>query len=322
MNSAPTTARQAGIDVSKDRLDVFLVPEGEAFEVANDPEGIDSLLERLERVRPELVVLEATAGYQRPVAAAIAASEARIAVAVVNPRQARGFAKATATLAKTDRIDAEVLARFAAAVGPKPSGIPDEEARALQAILVRRRQLWGMLVAEKNRLLMAPEAVVAGRIAAHVRWLEKELIRTDRELDEAIGQSEAWGRNEALLRSVPGVGPVLARTLLAELPELGALSHRRLSALVGVAPFNRDSGTLRGKRSVWGGRANVRACLYMGALVATRFNPTIRGFYERLLEAGKPKKVALVACMRKLLVILNALMRDRASWMSPHVLTP
>lgn len=321
MNSAPTTARQAGIDVSKDRLDVFLVPEGEAFEVANDPEGIDSLLERLERVRPELVVLEATAGYQRPVAAAIAASEARIAVAVVNPRQARDFAKATGTLAKTDRIDAEVLARFAAAVGPKPSVIPDEEARALQAILVRRRQLSGMLVAEKNRLLMAPEAV-AGRIAAHVRWLEKELIRTDRELDEAIGQSEAWGRNEALLRSVPGVGPVLARTLLAELPELGALSHRRLSALVGVAPFNRDSGTLRGERSVWGGRANLRACLYMGALVARRFNPTIRGFYERLLEAGKPKKVALVACMRKLLVILNALMRDRASWRSSHVLTP
>jgi transposase len=321
MNSAPTTARQAGIDVSKDRLDVFLVPGGEAFELANDPEGIDSLLERLERVPPELVVLEATAGYERPVAAAIAASEARIAVAVVNPRQARDFAKATGKLAKTDRIDAEVLARFAAAVGPRPSVIPEEEARALQAILVRRRQLSGMLVAEKNRFLMAPEAV-ARRIAAHVRWLEKELIRTDRELDEAIGQSEAWGRNEALLRSVPGVGPVLARTLLAELPELGALSHRRLSALVGVAPFNRDSGTLRGKRAVWGGRAHVRACLYMGALVATPFNPAIRGFYERLLAAGKPKKVALVACMRKLIVILNALMRDRASCRSPHVLTP
>jgi hypothetical protein len=204
MNSAPTTARQAGIDVSKERLDVFLVPGGEAFKVTNDSEGIDSLLERLERVRPELVVLEATAGYQRPVAAAIAASEARIAVAVVNPRQARDFANATGTLAKTDRIDAEVLARFAAAVGPKPSLIPDEEARALQAILVRRRQLSGMLVAEKNRLLMAPEAV-AGRIAAHVRWLEKAPTRTDRELDEAIGQSEAWGRNEALLRSVPGL---------------------------------------------------------------------------------------------------------------------
>lgn len=268
----PAPARQAGIDVSKDRLEVFLVPAGEAFAVANDPEGIDSLLERLEAARPELVVLEATAGYERPVAAA---SEARIAVAVVNPRQTRDFAKATGRLAKTDRIDAEVLARFAAAVGPRPSVIPDEEARALQAILVRRRQLSGMLVAEKNRILMAPEAV-AGRIAAHVRWLEKELVRTDRELDEAIGRSEAWGRNEALLRSVPGVGPVLARTLfLAELPELGTLSHRRLSALVGVAPFNRDSGTLRGERAVWGGRANLRACLYMGALAATRSNPAI-----------------------------------------------
>ncbi len=243
-------------------------------------------------------------------------------MAVVNPRRARDFAKATGTLAKTDRIDAEVLARFAAAVGPRPSVIPDEEARALQAILLRRRQLSGMLVAEKNRLLMAPEAV-AKRIAAHVRWLEKELSRTDRELDEAIGQSETWGRNEALVRSVPGVvGPVLARTLLAELAELGTLSHRRLCALVGVAPFERDSGTLRGKRAVWGGRAHVRASVYMGALVATRFNPAIRGFYGRLLAAGKPKKVALVACMRKLLLILNALMRDRAVWRSTHALTP
>ncbi len=178
-----------------------------------------------------------------------------------------------------------------------------------------------MLVAEKNRLGMAPEAV-AKRIRAHVRWLEKELARTDRELDEAIGQSETWSRNEALLRSVPGVGPVLARTLLAELPELGTLSHRRLCALVGVAPFNRDSGTLRGKREVWGGRAHVRASLYMGALVAVRHNPRLKEFYERLLSAGKPKKVALVACMRKLLTILNALMRDRANWRSPHVLTP
>ncbi len=318
MNPTPT-ARQAGIDVSKDHLEVCLVPDGETFAVANDQEGIDSLLGRLQEARPELVVLEATAGYERPVAAAIAA--AGIAVAVVNPRQARDFAKATGRLAKTDRIDAEVLARFAAAVGPKPSVLPDEEARALQAILTRRRQLSGMLVAEKNRLLMAPEAV-ARRIRAHARWLEKELSRTDRDLDEAIAASTTWKENEALLRSVPGVGPVLARTLLAELPELGTLTHKRLSALVGVAPFNRDSGTLRGKREVWGGRAPVRAALYMGALVATRHNPILREFYERLLAAGKPKKVALVACMRKLLIILNALMRDRASWRSPHVLNP
>jgi transposase len=301
----------AGIDVSKARLEVCLLPEGESFFVANDQQGIDELAGRLQEARPELVVLEATGGYERPVAAGIATL--RIAVAVVNPRQARHFAKATGRLAKTDKIDAEVLARFASAVGPEPSVLPDEEARALQTILSRRRQLSGMLVAEKNRLLMAPEAV-AKRIRAHVKWLEKELIRTDRELDEAVQESEIWRRNEGLLRSVPGVGPVLARTLLAELPELGALAPKRLSALVGIAPFNRDSGTLRGKREVWGGRAPVRATLYMGALVATRHNSVLKEFYERLLKAGKPKKVALVACMRKLLTILNAMMRDGVPW--------
>ena len=252
--------RVAGIDVSKDRLDVCALPEEAlSFSVANDQAGIDPLVERLGELGLELVVLEATGGYERPAAAALAASG--IAVAVVNPRQARDFAKATGTLAKTDKIDASfVLARFAEAVGPRPSVIPSEEAQALQAILTRRRQLLEMLVAEKNRLLMAPEAV-AKRIRAHVRWLEKELDRADRELDEAIRASETWRQNEALLRSVPGVGPVLARTLLAELPELGNLDHRRLCALVGVAPFNRDSGKIRGKREVWGGRAPVRAAL-------------------------------------------------------------
>ena len=240
---------------------------------------------------------------------------------MVNPRQARDFAKATGRLAKTDKIDAQILARFAAAIEPSPSVLPDQEAQALQAILTRRRQLLLMLVSEKNRLLMAPEAV-AKRIRAHIRWLEKELERIDRELEEAVQQSEVWRRNEELLRSVPGVGPVLARTLLAELPELGTITHKRLSSLVGVAPFNRDSGKIRGKREVWGGREPVRATLYMGALVATRHNPTLKEFYERLLAAGKPKKVALVACMRKLLSILNAVMRDRAIWRCPHVLTP
>lgn len=310
-----------GIDVSKERLDVCLLPSGEIFSVANDQSGIDKLLARLaeQGVSPELVVLEATGKYERPAAAAIAA--VGIAVAVVNPRQTRDFAKATGRLAKTDKIDACVLARFAEAVGPRPSILPDEEAQALQAILTRRRQLLEMLVAEKNRLLMANKGV-ASRIRAHVSWLEKEIDRADRELDEAVGASAAWKENETLLRSVPGVGPVLARTLLAELPELGALPHKRLSALVGVAPFNRDSGTFRGKREVWGGRAPVRAALYMGALVATRHNPILKEFYERLLAAGKPKKVALVACMRKLLSILNALMRDRTSWRSNHVSSP
>jgi transposase len=318
--STKSPVRHVGIDVSKERLDVCSLPDGGTFSVANDRAGIDELLARLLKgVRPELVVLEATGKYERPAAVAVAA--AGIAVAVVNPRQARDFAKAAGRLAKTDRIDAQVLARFAGAVGPRPSVLPDEEARVLQDILLRRRQLLEMMVAEKNRLQMASEAV-ARRIAAHVRWLEKELSRVDRELDEAVRESETWRANEELLRSVPGVGPVLARTLLAELPELGTLPRRRLCALVGVAPFNRDSGTFRGKRQVWGGRAPVRAALYMGALVATRHNPLIREFYERLLAAGKPKKVALVACMRKLLSILNAVMRDRVPWHSAHLLTP
>jgi transposase len=313
--------RYVGIDVSKERLDVCLLPEGELFAVANDQEGIDILLGWLQRMPPKLVVLEASGRYERPAAAAIAASEAQIAVAVVNPRQARDFARATGKLAKTDRIDAEILARFAEAVGPRPSVLPDEEASTLQAILARRRQLLEMLLAENNRLQIAASAM-AKRIRVHTKWLEKELKRTDGDLDEAIEASTSFKENETLLRSVPGVGPVLARTLLAELPELGTLTHKRLSALVGVAPFNCDSGQRSGKRKVWGGRAPVRAALYMSTLVATRHNPTIKEFYERLLGAGKPKKVALVACMRKLLSILNALMRDRSSWHPTYPLSP
>lgn len=315
--SASGRTTYVGIDVSKATLDVAVRPLGEHFVVANDEVGIDELLGGLAKVSPSLVVLEASGGFERPVAAALASSEAGIAVCVVNPRQARDFARATGQLAKTDKIDAKVLARFAEAVRPVPRTLPDAEAREFQAILARRRQLIGMLVAEKNRLSAASSKAVRGRIKAHVRWLEKELIRTDRDLDEAIVGSPTFKENEALLRSVPGVGPVLCRTLMAELPELGSLSPRELSALVGVAPLNRDSGTLRGKRIVWGGRARVREALYMGALIASRYNPAIRKFYERLVAAGKPKKVALVAlvaCMRKLLVILNAILRDRTPW--------
>jgi transposase len=311
---------RVGIDVSKRTLDVCLLPEGETFALSNDQEGVDELLSRLEESPPELVVLEATGRYERLAATSIAA--AGIPVAVVNPRRARDFAKAVGQLAKTDRIDARVLARFAQAVDPSASVIPGEEAQALQAILARRRQIISMLVAESNRLQLAPNALQK-RIRAHIGWLEKELSRTDRDLNEAIEASAAFKENEALLRSVPGVGPVLARTLLAELPELGEIAHRRLCALlVGVAPFNRDSGQSRGKREVWGGRAPVRAALYMGTLVATRFNPVLKEFYARLLSAGKAKKVALVACMRKLLSILNAMMRDRTPWHSTHPLTP
>jgi transposase len=320
-----TTKVYAGVDVSKGRLEVFVRrgearEEGESFAVPNDEAGIDELLARLEKVAPALVVLEATGGFERPAAAALAASG--LAVAVVNPRQARDFARATGRLAKTDLIDAQSLARFAQAVRPTPRPVPDEEAQILREILARRRQIVGMLTAENNRLFAATAKPVKKRIEAHVRWLEKELARTDRDLDRAIEESPAWRKNEELLRSVPGVGPVLARTLLAELPELGTLAPKQLAALVGVAPLNRDSGVLRGKRAIWGGRSEVRAALYMGALAATRFNPSIKAFYGRLLLAGKPKKVALVACMRKLLVILNAMLRKRTPWRPSHALTP
>jgi transposase len=314
----------AGVDVFKDRLDVCLrrgevERHNDAFFVAHDDSGIDALVSRLVEERPMLVLLEATGGFERAVVAALAT--AGLAVVVVNPRQVRDFARATGRLAKTDRIDAEVLARFAEAVRPAPKPLPEEEIRTLQGILARRRQLLGMLTAEKNRLHSATKPV-ARRIAAHVRWLENELERTDRDLDGAIKSSPALLENEALLRSVPGVDPVLARTLLAEVPELGALTHKRLAALVGVAPLNRDSGTLRGRRGIWGGRADVRAALYMGALVAARRNPVVRGFYERLLAAGKPKKVALVACMCKLLLILNAVLKHRTPWRSTRSLAP
>jgi transposase len=320
VSPTPKQEVHVGIDVSNRTLDVCLLLQGESFVLTNDQEGVDQLLSHLEGVSPELVVLEATGRFERLAATSIAS--AGIAVAVVNPRQARDFAKAIGQLAKTDKIDAFVLARLARAVEPSPSVLPDAEARLLQAILARRRQLLSMLTAENNRLQMACEGALAKRIRAHMKWLEKEISRTDSDLEEAIGASASFKENESLLRSVPGVGPVLARTVLAELPELGKLTHKRLCALVGVAPFNRDSGQRRGKQEVWGGRASVRAALYMGALVATRHNPTIKGFYKRLVAAGKPKKVALVACMRKLLSILNALMRDRAVWRCPHTLTP
>jgi transposase len=320
------TEAYAGVDVSKERLEVCVrrgreAGEGEdTFSVSNDPAGTQTLLARLLEERPVLVILEATGGFERPVAAALAA--AGLPIAVVNPRQARDFARATGRLAKTDRIDAQILARFAQGVRPAPRPVPDEEAQALAEITARRRQVVGMLTAEKNRLGAATTKPVRGRLKAHVRWLEKELSRTDRDLEEAIAKSPTWRENEELLRGVPGVGPVVARTLLAELPELGSLQPKQLAALVGVAPLNRDSGAFRGRRAVWGGRTTVRAALYMGALVATRHNPQIKEFYERLLGAGKPRKVALVACMRKLLIILNAMLKNRTPWRFPQALAP
>ena len=320
---SPTTNQPiyVGVDVSKNNLQAAILPSGDSFSVPNDEGGLDELTNRLRGAPPTtLVVLEATGGYERPVVASVAAS--KIAVAVVNPRQVRDFAKATGTLAKTDRIDARILARFAQAIRPSPKSPPDAEAREFCAIVARRRQIISMMSAEKNRLSIRDSKAVRKRIQAHIRWLQKELEGIDKGLDEAIEDSPTFKENEALLKSVPGVGEVLCRTLLAELPELGSLSPKKLCALVGVAPLNRDSGDRRGKRTTWGGRSGVRKALYMGALVAARHNPTIKEFYERLLGAGKPKKVALVACMRKLLVILNAMIRDRSPWRCPHVLIP
>ncbi len=313
-----------GIDVAKGHLDVHALPSGEAWQSANDPDGIDALVARVTTLGPALVVLEASGKYEAPCAAALAA--AGVPVAVVNPRQARDFGKSTGQLAKTDTLDAAMLALFAERVRPEPRPLPDAESQALAAVLARRRQLITMMVAEKNRSHMAAPSVAKG-IAKHVRWLERELAGVDDDLTDAIRESAAWRAKDDLLRAVPGVGRVLATTLLADLPELGRLDRREIAARVGVAPLNRDSGTHRGDRSVWGGRATVRTALYgevpspMGALAAVRSNPPVQALYERLVAAGKPKKVALVACMRKLLVTCNAVIRDGAAWEPSNALT-
>ena len=299
-----------GIDVSKAQVDVALRPEGR-FSAPNDESGIAQIIERLSAVPPALVVVEATGGFEMPLAGALAA--AGLPVVVVNPRHVRDFAKAAGKLAKTDALDAQTLAHFAEVMRPEPRPLPDEQTQTLAAILTRRRQLVEMLTAEKNRLASARKPVRKS-LRTHIAWLERELTQRDSDLAHAIRESPVWREKDDLLRSMPGVGPVLTTTLLADLPELGTLTGKQIAALVGVAPLNRDSGTLRGKRTVWGGRAQVRAALYMAALVASRFNPVIRAFYQRLRAAGKAKKVVLTACMRKLLVILNAMLKHRTPW--------
>jgi len=300
-----------GIDVAKATLDVAVAPPAERWTLAYTEREMAGLVTRLTALAPALVVLEATGGLEGPLVGALAA--AGLPVVGVNPRQIRDFAKATGTLAKTDALDATVLARFAATVRPTPRPLPDAATQTLAALVTRRRQLVEMLTAERNRWGSAPRTLRA-EIQAHITWLKRRLARLDTDLGQAIRTSPAWRVQDDLLRSVPGVGPVLAATLLASLPELGRLDRKAIAALVGVAPLNRDSGTLRGRRRVWGGRAAVRAVLYMGTLVAVRHTPVLRAFYQRLRAGGKLPKVALTACMRTLLTILNAMLKHQQPW--------
>jgi transposase len=299
-----------GIDISRDTLDMAVYGEDKLWQFKNNPKDIARLCSLMNKVKPALVVFEATGGYEMPLY--IALCETGLPAAPVNPRQVRDFAKATGKLAKTDALDAKVIARFASVMLPEPRPIP--ESQEIKEIVARRNQLVQMIVAEKNRLHNAREKIQE-RIQTHIQWLEEELDSTNKELALSIEDNPEWQKKNALLQSVPGVGPVLATTLLSDLPELGKLNRKQIAALAGVAPLNRDSGSMRGKRSIWGGRATVRASLYMGTLVAARYNPVISQLYQRLLEAGKCKKVALVACMRKLLTILNSMVRYNTKWL-------
>lgn len=300
-----------GIDVSKDTLDAATYTSNKKWRFSNDEAGISRLIETFSELAPALVVMEATGGYEVP--SAYALYKAVIPCAVVNPREVRDFAKATKKLAKTDTIDAHVLAHFAALIKPEPRPLSDEQAQELEAIIARRRQVIGMLTAERNRLHTARKPVRAA-VKSHIEYLEKELSQIDFELKRRIEESPVQREKYNLLQSVPGVGPNISATLLIELPELGSLNRRQIAALVGVAPLNHDSGNKRGKRSPWGGRPQVRAALYMAALVAARFNPVISQFYNRLCYEGKAKKVALVACMRKLIIILNTMLKYHTTW--------
>jgi transposase len=300
-----------GIDVARDTLEIAARPTGDGWHIDNDANGITALVARLRALKPVLIVLEATGGLELPVLAGL--GSAGLPVVAINPRQVRDFAKAVGKLAKTDAIDAQVLAHFADAVRPPVRPLPDAATQALGALITRRRQLVEMLTAEENRRKTAAPPIRAD-IQEHITWLRRRLKGVDQELNHAIRSSSLWREQENLLRSVPGVGPVVSATLLAELPELGTLGRKQIAALVGLAPLNRDSGTMRGKRMIWGGRASVRAALYMGALVGSRCNPVLRALYTRLTAAGKTRKLALTACMHKLLTILNAMLRHHTAW--------
>jgi transposase len=305
-----------GIDVAKAQLDIAIRPSGERWAVPNDARGVTTLVDRVQALQPPLIVLEATGGLER--AATVALATAGLPVVVVNPRQVRDFARATGQLAKTDALDARALAHFADAIRPQPRPVPDAQTQELRTLLGRRQQLVAMRTAEQNRLTGTSGRLQAD-IAAHITWLTARLAMLDDDLDTVLRASALWRENDDLLQSAPGIGPVCARTLLLELPELGTLTRQKIATLVGVAPLNCDSGTLRGRRTIWGGRARVRAVLSMATLVATRYNPRIKAFYERLLAVGKVKKVALTACMHKFLTILNAMLKHRTPWQDQEV---
>ncbi len=300
-----------GIDVCQKYLDIYVRPQGKLFQETNDEVGISQLVQTLEKIQPELIVIEATGGME--IDAAIKLTTSGLSVAVINPRQARDFAKATGQLAKTDVIDARVLAHFAEAIRPQVRQISDETNRQLEDLVARRRQISDMITAEKNRRRGKTNSVKAS-IDDHIKWLEEQLQEIESQIKSAIARCEDWQQKMKLLTTVPGIGEVVAVTLISSLPELGKISHKSISYLVGVAPLNHDSGKFRGKRRIWGGRSKVRCVLYMATLVAVRFNPKIKAFYERLLKKGKLKKVALTACMHKLLIFLNAMMKHNSSW--------
>jgi len=301
-----------GIDVSKDSLEVALRPSNTVQSFTNGEEGIAEILQLLRPQSSALIVLEATGKYERPMARALAVEG--LPFNVINPRQARAFARATGILAKTDRIDALLLARFAETLRPEARSLKDEQTEALGELVTRRRQIVEMITAEKNRHAMATEKRVRRDIQVHIRWMEKRLDDLNDDIDQWIRQSPLWREKDQLLQSVTGVGPVLASTILGSLPELGTLNRKQIAALVGVAPFNRESGRHKGKQKIQGGRSAVRSVLYMGTVAGIRSNPVLRSFYERLVAKGKPKKLALTACMRKLLVILNTMIKNGTRW--------
>jgi transposase len=305
-----------GIDVAKAQLDIAVRPSGERWAVPNDASGVATLVDRVKTLHPTLIVLEATGGLERLVTSALAT--AGLPVVVVNPRQVRDFARATGQLAKTDALDARALAHFADVIRPTPRPLPEAQTQELRALLGRRQQLIVMRTAEQNRLV-GTSARLTKDITAHMTWLTASITTLDDDLETTLRASPLWRENDELLQSAKGIGPVCARTLLLELPELGTLNRQQIAAGVGVAPLNCDSGTMRGRRTIWGGRAHVRTVLYMGTLVATRFNPVIRAFYQRLLAAGKVKKVALTACMHTFLTILNAMLKHRTPWQHQEV---